>query len=447
MPLIYVCGICYLAFGCVMAKTTQRSAAIDRIVVLAFTMFFGMVFPLIYYAYACGYVQGTYAETIANISGTTILEYYACATMALIGIVITFGAHHKSILHMWNSKKHSSYINENHVEWANWLFLFLGIGCSYLYYKAYGGYTGYLQYSGKIRSGVFLVHNPYSFLIVFRNFSVLSAFLSFARVFSGRPIKIRDVVLLSVSLVYSIMTLYSNQGRVAFAFFFLVLMLYLMFRRQNKYRNKGFLFPLMCISVIALGGIYVAGAIFGRNDAGSILEEIIGEVSFPFHNFSNAALCVENGNYRFFKDLIIWPVFVLPTSIWSSRLGIQTSSTLMTIMTFGASKGEKGVYGELPVDFLSQVYMQLGMLGVLVSAAGWCFWGCRMLGWIDKNIENEDTKIMLKCYVLVEYFLRSILYCDPYHIVQRMFPFIAFMLFFSTWKLVIKEAIEIRLRS
>ena len=125
--------------------------------------------------------------------------------------------------HIVSETRRESYINENHIEWANWIFLLISIASSFLYYRVYGGYAGYLQYASKVRMGVFLIHNPFSFLIIFRNFAILSTFLSFARLHCGRGVKCRDVILLVVSLVYSVMTLYSNQGRVAFAFFFLVL--------------------------------------------------------------------------------------------------------------------------------------------------------------------------------------------------------------------------------
>lgn len=445
--LIVFCGVSFLLFTGILLKTTNRTLSIDRIVVLSVAVFCGILFPLVYYVFSFGIGEGTYAKSIAAIEWPTVLEYYACASLTVIGIACVFSMQKRNILSIVTDRGNQSQINDNQIVWINWLLLIIGITCSYLYYRAYGGYTNYLQYSRKVRMGIFPIYNRFSFLIIFRNFSVLAAYLAFARVFSKKKTKISDVFLLGISTAYAIMTLYSNFGRMSFAFFFLILMLFFVIRKQEDGLINTKLFLSMGLVVVgALVGLFVSGELLGRNDEENILKELVGEVSFPFHNFTIASQYVESGERRYFMDLVIWPAFLLPTSIWNDKLGIQTSSNIMTIITTGSSKGENGVYGELPVDLLSQLYMQLGFIGVCLAAAGWCYWGCRMLSWVENNIESQDTKRMLKIYILVEYFLRSIMYCDPSHIVQRMFPFIAFMMMFSVWRRTINQEVRITLR-
>lgn len=447
MSLVILCGVCYSIFAGVLMRTTHRRFSVDRIVVLCMAVFYGIIFPTVYCAYSVGFVDGMLAEIIAGMDTIIIFEYYACAVLLLIGTIGVFSANKKEVLHIVLQERKTTPVDNNHIEWINWIFLLIGITCSYLYYRVYGGFENYLNYSARVRMGIFEIYNPFSFLIIFRNFTVLSAYLAFARVFSNERVKYRDVVLLVISIIYAIMTLYSNLGRVSFVFFFLIMMLYFVVRKQkNEYSSERIGARIGFVLVIAVVGLFVSGEILGRNDESSIIKELIGEVSFPFYDFITVSQHIGNGNYRYFTDLLIWPVFVLPTSIWSNRLGVQTASTLMTILTTGSRKGENGVTGELPIDLLSNVYLQLGFVGAILAAAGWCFWGCKMLRWVEKNIQNESTKRMLKVYILVEYFLRSLLYGDPYHIVQRMFPFIAFMIMFTVWKRVVRSPIEIRIK-
>ncbi len=435
---VVICGS-FLMLSSVLFKTGNRKGSlfsIDNIFLYAYVVFWGIVFP-INYIFSIGNTNLNTNAIISSVDAWEVLSYYICVFIVLVAIVFLFRNRNRQLFSFYiGSTNQNKLKNEKEIKRLLdiiILFLFiLGIVCDYLYLRAYGGYFNYLNYSGMIRSGVFVISNRFSFLIPFRSLTKIVSFLLFVQITSKDKRNLNNCILFVLSFAHSCMVLYSNRGRLAMALYFLFFILYILIKRKNNNNiDVQLVIKLFLLTIVLAFMLVFVGNLLKRNDLGNVFEQINKEISFVFSNFIILSKAQMTEFVRYGLDCIIWPMYLLPTSIWQTKIGIRTASDFMTFLTVGGYKGDVGIYGEIPTDLISTAYMQFGVWGVFLYAYIWALWGCFILKWIENRIQDYELKNGLKVYVLISYFLQSILYGDPVHIVRREFPFIVFMVVYS----------------
>ena len=108
-------------------------------------------------------------------------------------------------------------------------------------------------------------------------------------------------------------------------------------------------------------------------------------------------------------------------------MGIQTISEINTVFQAGAHKGTAGVTGEIPVDYYTCAYCQLGIIGVVIVGF--------LTGVLFRKIENFTYRLSDKSfqhifyyYIVFELILRSFTNGDPEAVISRVFPFICYFI-------------------
>jgi hypothetical protein len=314
-------------------------------------------------------------------------------------------------------------IKEQFIEKMAWIFLLLAFICYYQYTRAYGGFFQLLNYSSLIRSGLFDligVQNRWSFLKPFGGFAFFSSFLFFALILKNcinrRFIKGLGLVL---SFLFSIYVLYSWRGRVGFVKYLSVFSLgYIFCRFGYGYKS------LVRISLIIMLLIFILSPLSFLMTPGKASDNLASfyakELSYPFASLFSA---VDKSEYRYGRDVFHAPLYFMPERIWGPMLNLDTASTINTERIMGARKGEDGVTGSIPVDFITFWYMQLGIYGV---AIGSFLWGI-LLRWVDGiicNVNSKELRALFYAHIVLSFAMQTSLYADPRHIITRNFYFL-----------------------
>ena len=274
----------------------------------------------------------------------------------------------------------------------------------WLYTKAYGGLFSVLDYSGAIRSGIFLVDNPLSFLRPFGGVSIFSSFGFFGLWLSGfrRPAIGLSCIL---TVVFSVYILFSWLGRMSFlvylSTFILGYMLYL------KPKPVALLFSGSGLLLSLLAGAYLISDWFNINPAENLVVFVARELSFPFVSFF-AQLTHGNSLFRWFVDFLYSPLYLLPSSWWT--LWVEEIGQINTALIMGAPKGAEGVTGSIPVDLLTLGLLQLHLAGVIVVGA---MFGAllKMLQSILDRIYNPGVRSIFEAYIALQIAILGIFVC------------------------------------
>lgn len=325
-----------------------------------------------------------------------------------------------------------------------WGFLFVGIFCYYLYARAYGGFFELLNYSNLIRSGMFdliEIDNPWSFLGRLGSLTFFSSFLFYSIVLEGRLKGCSRLIFLlglAVSVGFSLYVLYSWLARVAIVMYISVFpVAYVYYRSRNSYSmiiKLSLIFFTIAIALPVLSLWITPG-----KASTSIIEFYAKELSFPAVSLFST---IDDTNFRFFFDLFVAPLYMIPSKIWSGVFGLVTASDVNTEMIFGYRKGEGGVTGGVPTDFITFGYMQMGVIGVSLMGilmGGGLVWLERFINWMP----GRGLRSVLYTYCMFMISILTVLYADPYHIVQRNIHFIigiASLFALLSWKYYVRKS-------
>lgn len=300
-----------------------------------------------------------------------------------------------------------------------WLMLAMAF-ISYIFYsRAYGGFGGLLYYAKFIRSGILVVNNPFSFLQRFGGFAFFASFIFFALLIDKnlKGVKRKDCIAgFLASFCFSVFVLYSWDGRVAFMVYLLVFLLSLIL-----YRNKSVIRlvrKLAIVLVFALILIVAFDRLLARSPVGiSVTSLFVRELSFPSAAFIT---WLGKDSFRWFRDILIAPIYLLPSRIWRYMLGLDTASMLITYDFWGANKGEAGVTGSVPVDLLTFSYMQAHIAGVVIIGLllGAILYGLQQL---QGKIPLESVRAVVGSDIILNLVILTVPYGEPYHILTRCF--------------------------
>ena len=357
----------------------------------------------------------------------SIVFYYLCVLSTNFMVKIGYA----------NSVERSSSVRQynNHaLTNSAWILLIIGIIALYLFTLAFGGYRMYLNNGAfALRIGHSKVTNKWSFLQPFCEFPLISL-LVFLRDIS-RQRKISTLVGLVISCVMCYLVLMANKARMALIIYCLVILFSLCdILIQNKMRNyivKSFSLGISASSVVLISQL------LGRGAGATISSTLSNGVKFVFNNFFYWFDNISIGNCRLFFDYLVSPVYLLPSRIWSSLLGIQTISDINTFLQSGGHKGTLGITGETPVDYYTCAYCQAGILGNIVVGY---FTGklLKKLNNIASGFNDSTLKSIFEYYIIFELILRSFTNGDPEAVITRMFPLICFIIVYRV--LIIKKS-------
>lgn len=306
---------------------------------------------------------------------------------------------------------------QRQAEEASWFLLIAGLAAQWLYSRAYGGFIGVLDHSGAIRSGIFPVNNPLSFL---KPFGALVHFAAFG--FTGVGITKRRRIGpgfgFALAIVASLYVLYLWRGRLGAMVFlatFPLGVLFLTERRPLKLMAKGGM-----LFLLVLMGTYGISIALNLKPADSWLAFFGRELSFPFASFFGQ---LDSGEHLFraFKDIFMAPLYVLPSSLWSQW--IDNVSQINTALIMGAPKGEDGVTGTIPVDLLTLGLMQASVFGVPIVGA---IFGMmlRVAERMLERIAHAGVREVLRAYVTLKVAVVGVFYSYPAHLVASNVPLI-----------------------
>lgn len=264
------------------------------------------------------------------------------------------------------------------------------------------------------------------FLQPFCEFSTVSAlvFLCFLLSPNIKINKVASCVGFTVSFAFSILVLYSNKARLALIVYVLIVafsMIDILVSRKHNYLIK------CAILVVSVALMLKVSSWLGRGAQSTVLDTISSGVSYVFNNFFFWYNNLDFSSLRWMFDYIIAFIFILPSRIWASIFGIRTISQMNTFAQFGAYKGSKGITGEIPMDFVSCAYCQLGLIGMAVIGY--------LSGVLLRKLESKlakcsekSVRVTIRYYIIFEVIFRSVLNGDPEAIITRLFPAICFIL-------------------
>ncbi|MCQ6526092.1 hypothetical protein [Bacillus mycoides] len=366
-------------------------------------------------------------QFILNYDNSLVIAYILLSTAFMLCVVFGWYLTIAFCYKFKQKKKVSSVYKEQYFLrksiFVAWLMLIIAVGTYWLYTKVYGGFIAYLDYANLIRSGVFNIQNPYSFFQRFGGFSFFSSFIFFALLIDKENKKMLSkkslYIGLFLSLCFSFYVLYSWVGRVSIVVYVSTFFLgYILYSYKSVF---SLMRKILFFSISALLSLVLTDAILGRTDNKlGIIEFFTGELSFPFTTFSAVSTLSQ---YRWFTDIVVAPLYLLPSRIWAVFLDIETASSFNTFLISGARKGDSDVLGEIPVDILSFSFMQGNVLGVILVGL---MWGSMLyiLQRLISKIRVKSIRSIISANIIINVSIMSVLYGDPQHIIVRNFPII-----------------------
>jgi hypothetical protein len=295
-----------------------------------------------------------------------------------------------------------------------WLLLVVAFVMQWLYTQAYGGFIGLLEYSASIRSAIFTVENRLSF---FRSFGGLALFASFGffGLWLSRCRSLAVWVGLFLSVGFSLYLLYSRLGRIGFLVYLATFILGAFLSR----RPRPFVLLMgggSAMLAIVIGAYYLSLCL-NLKPADSLPAFLAKELSFPFGSFF-AQLDLGEHLFRAFKDFLVAPVYLLPSSLWSQW--VENVGQINTAVIMGAPKGEQGVTGGIPVDLLTLGFMQASVFGVAV--VGIIFGALlRLSQCLLDGLANPGVRAVFGAYVALKIAVLGIFYAQPALVIKGNF--------------------------
>lgn len=374
----------------------------------------------------------SYANGIRFFDGTTTVCFFVL--VAFMNLFVKMGAA-CSFSKKTSSNGTSYYCKKNDVLLfrISWFFLIVSFLSVYLFTKSYGGFSNYIdQEALALRAGVSTIENSWSFLQPFCRFSTIS-FLIFLSLLLGKeklanPLFVLCGFLLSGFCCY--LSFMGDKARLALVCF-VVLVLFSFFDIKITSRWRRNVVKLLVV-VVAFVVVQFVSSFLGRGHGDTYIETITRGTSFVYLNFNYWFNNLAIDNMRFFIDYIIFPIYLLPSKIWSVCLNLHSASSWNTYYLLGAFKGTGHITGEIPLDFLSCAYAQLGTLGIAVVSF---FWG-RFLSFLDRfvnSVNDLSYRSILFNYIAIEVVFRSVLNGDPKSIVIRLFPALVFVFLYGVF--------------
>jgi len=301
---------------------------------------------------------------------------------------------------------------------AMWCLLIMAFVMQWLYTLAYGGFLGLLEYSRSIRSAIFPIQNSLSFLQPFGGLALFASF-GFFGLWLSRYRRPAVWLGLCLSLLFSLYILYSWMGRIGFLTYVATFVLGSILSR--KPRPISLLFWGLGIMIAILVGVYCISIWLNLKSDDNLLVFLARELSFPFGSFFGQLDFGEN-LFRCFKDFIVAPVYLLPSSLWTQW--VENVGQVNTALIMGAPKGVRGVTGAIPVDLLTLGLMQMFVFGILIVGAGF---GAllRLIQCLLDSVANPGLRAVFEAHIAIKIAVLGVFYAQPPLFVSGNFSLLA----------------------
>ncbi|WP_303592715.1 hypothetical protein [Cobetia amphilecti] len=237
------------------------------------------------------------------------------------------------------------------------------------------------------------------------------------------------------AFIFSLYLLYTWLGRMGFLLYLFTFIFGFVLSKTTSL-IKLLTLGALCF-VLCLFSAYAVSNILSLKSSSSIISFIAREISFPFASFISQ---LENNNHldRFLIDFIFTPIYLLPSSWWSSWF--TQVGEINTEVIMGAAKGVDGVTGAIPVDILTLGLMQGHFPGVIITGI---IFGIllRYLQFKVFSVNILGLRYMLEAYLILKISLFSLFYAQPNMVIIGNFPLIASVLLCSFF-LFAKERVK-----
>lgn len=218
----------------------------------------------------------------------------------------------------------------------------------------------------------------------------------------------------SISVALSVVVLATWGGRAPVVTYALLLTLAALSARPIRPRKM--LLAVCAIFAAGLAGLIALTLMRGASGNG-VAALVASEFSYPF--VSLAAWMDAGSGFRYFKDIALAPVYVLPSSIW--RRFVDAADIANTVMVVGSPKGENGNTSNIPVDLLTLGFMQAGTAGVaVVSLLFGAF--LRALDWMIGRVAGVGLGAAAYAYAAAMVAATGILSLGPSDFVAKNLP-------------------------
>jgi len=329
------------------------------------------------------------------------------------------------------------FVSSAELTFVAWLMLIVAFVLRYLYVSAYGGFLVYLEYSRAIRSGIFEINNPWSFLQPFGHLALFASYIFWAIRRESKK-TFSNFIGFWLSFLFSIYVLYSWVGRVGFLVYLCIFLLAFIYLKKLSARK--IIITSAAGSLIGLYLLYVISNVFEIKGADNFSYYLVREISFPFVSFFAQ---LDHGDYLFrgFSDLLSAPLYLLPSS-WSVGW-LEGAEQVNTLVISGAKKGDYGVTGGIPVDLITLGLMQIHIPGIFVIGI--------VFGMLLKamqitfgSIRLDSLRYILMAYMAIKISFISVFYANPSNFIAAVFPIILMILsvlFCKSFLMILKSGI------
>lgn len=379
-------------------------------------LFYGLGFSFVIWGTYNGLNIFYFEKWIFSFDSNTTLLYLLFNILFMVFLIL--GWHFSKKIFNKNIKINNG-INTRYINklfYSSIFILIISFLAYYLYARAYGGFLGVFKHNRAIRSGTVKINNKFSFLGIFGSFAQISSFVFAGIIFHKKNSKkFISIILFLFSFTFSIYVLSVSAGRADFLYYLMTFILaYFIINNKNYiiFSIKGVFLLILSIFILT----YISNLIIGNYNW---INLFVKELSFPFVAFV-AQLNLEK--YRWFWDLIIAPLFLLPEKIWGVQLGLNEISDLNTALIWGAPKGKSGVTSGMPLDLISFGISQGGFIGVIIIGF---LWGS-FLNVLEKTInkiKEYNTKQIIYSQIIIVVG-KTTLYGYPLHFIHSNFKII-----------------------
>lgn len=305
------------------------------------------------WATSSGLNTALWERHIAPTDMATIAGHGVATILMTIGIL--YGWSGTAIFRLRKVKRANLYT----ITRALWILLAAAIAVQVLYSAAFGGLIAALDHAREVRSGLSTISNKWSFLRPLAGVVFLSSIGFWGLILSRRSswFTIAGFIL---SLCFSFYLMLAWAGRLnALVILSVFPLSYLLNRVRSPLTSMalaGSALLLLLVFTHILSGFLQIKA------SDNALAFAAKEMSFPLANFF--AWSGANVDYRVFSDIVAFPLFLLPQSVWQGYLVgvVDINTELIT----GTAKGVDGNTNGIPIDLISLGIAQLGITGVLI---------------------------------------------------------------------------------
>lgn len=310
------------------------------------------------------------------------------------------------------------------------IILIVSIFSLFMWTKAYGGITKFIMNANAIRSGYTNVSNKYAFFKHFASTIVISSYAFFVLIIFSKKKKITDIMLLIISIIFSIELLLASDGRMTAGFYFIsYIAIYIqskskLLEKKINYRTItkiAILFLLALILMLKMDDI----TYFIRNgtlnnlksaQGSNLIASFMYELSFVVKSEQLAIMKANEVGIQIINDigygLFAWlPSSLIPSSfprLWAINSVLAGAKT-----------------GELPCGLIAQGYYDLRLIGIVIFT----FIYGKLINKID-SIEIKTPYGMVLYGSLIYSIIRLISYGMIYDFIQGLFDTFLFIIIY-----------------